>query len=102
MAIIKCGECGNEVSSRATACPKCGNPIASAITGTAVVTTEATAKKYKTQQLVAVALICLGFIIPFGASGSGSTSAFMWGPLMIVGGLILLFVARVGAWWHHG
>lgn len=28
MALIKCGECGNEVSDKATACPKCGAPVA--------------------------------------------------------------------------
>ena len=29
MAIIKCSECGHEVSDRASACPNCGCPIAS-------------------------------------------------------------------------
>lgn len=28
MALIKCPECGNEVSSSAASCPKCGYPIA--------------------------------------------------------------------------
>ena len=27
MALIKCSECGNEISDHAAACPKCGNPI---------------------------------------------------------------------------
>jgi hypothetical protein len=27
MALIKCDECGTDVSDRAVACPKCGNPI---------------------------------------------------------------------------
>lgn len=27
MALIKCPECGNEVSDKAKNCPKCGNPI---------------------------------------------------------------------------
>jgi hypothetical protein len=30
MALIKCGECGREVSSNAEACPHCGNPIGAA------------------------------------------------------------------------
>lgn len=29
MALIKCSECGREVSERAVACPACGNPITS-------------------------------------------------------------------------
>lgn len=28
MALIKCSECGNEVSDKAASCPKCGNPVA--------------------------------------------------------------------------
>ena len=28
MAMIKCPECGKDVSSKAAACPACGNPIA--------------------------------------------------------------------------
>ncbi len=27
MALIKCHECGTEVSSEAAACPKCGHPL---------------------------------------------------------------------------
>lgn len=27
MALIKCPECGNEVSSKATKCPNCGLPV---------------------------------------------------------------------------
>ena len=27
MALIKCPECGNEVSDKALSCPKCGFPI---------------------------------------------------------------------------
>lgn len=27
MALIKCSECGKEISSKATACPNCGCPI---------------------------------------------------------------------------
>ncbi len=28
MSLIKCNECGKEVSDKAKACPNCGNPIA--------------------------------------------------------------------------
>ncbi|HBM98519.1 MAG TPA: hypothetical protein DD413_03750 [Ruminococcus sp.] len=31
MALIKCSECGKEVSSKAHSCPNCGNPIDTAI-----------------------------------------------------------------------
>jgi uncharacterized membrane protein YvbJ len=28
MAMIKCPECGKDVSSKASSCPSCGNPVA--------------------------------------------------------------------------
>ena len=33
MALIKCSECGQIISDKATSCPKCGNPINVAPTG---------------------------------------------------------------------
>lgn len=30
MALIKCSECGSEISDQAAACPKCGLPLAKA------------------------------------------------------------------------
>lgn len=33
MALIKCKECGKEVSSKAGKCPNCGNPISQEISG---------------------------------------------------------------------
>ncbi len=32
MALIKCPECGNQVSDKAPSCPTCGNPINTAMT----------------------------------------------------------------------
>lgn len=31
MALVRCSECGNMVSTNATACPHCGNPVKSAV-----------------------------------------------------------------------
>ena len=28
MALIKCSECGTEISDKAASCPRCGNPMA--------------------------------------------------------------------------
>ena len=101
MALVKCGECGSEVSDKATACPKCGNPIAAAAdiahTGAPITTTQATAKKFKGQQLLAAAACALGVI--FLVAGGNSAS---WGGLLLLAGLVWFLLARVLAWWHHG
>lgn len=104
MALIKCGECGNDVSSNASSCPKCGNPIAPAVApATAArtvepitVTTQATAKKFKGHQLVAAGLCCLGVVLIVAGD-----SYFAWGALVMVAGLVWFFVARAVAWWNH-
>ncbi len=50
MAMIKCPECGKEVSDKADACPNCGNPIS-----------EKAAPKHKSKKkiIVIVLVVCL-------------------------------------------
>lgn len=103
MALVKCGECGNEVSDRAAACPKCGAPVTQEVAppvavsspGKPVVPIEQTGKHYKGQMLAAGALACVGVVI--AASSSPAI-----GMLMVLGGFVWFLVARFGAWWHHG
>lgn len=45
MALIKCGECGNEVSDKAAACPKCGAPIAAPTGGNEAASAPKTVKR---------------------------------------------------------
>ncbi len=33
MALVKCGECGGQVSDKAAACPHCGAPVGSSLLG---------------------------------------------------------------------
>jgi DNA-directed RNA polymerase subunit RPC12/RpoP len=87
--LIKCAECGREVSDRAPACPACGNPIGAT-------TIEATAKRYKANQLLAFAASCLGILLLL------SETTRPLGFFVILIGIIWWIVARFGAWWHHG
>ena len=104
MALIKCGECGNEVSSNAISCPKCGNPIAAVVAPVVAVktakpitvTTQATGKKFKGHQLGAAALCCLGVVLIVAGDSSAA-----WGALVMLAGLVWYFAARAGAWWNH-
>ena len=102
MALIKCKECGRDVSSNAAACPNCGNPISNVIesraAGATLTTTQATSKKFKGQQVLATLVIGLGVVFMV----SGNPTAMMFGAAIGFAGLIWYLVARAQAWWHHG
>jgi len=90
MALIKCAECGRDVSDQAPACPQRGHTV----NALAVTTIQLTHKKWKTYKLVGAALMLLGlFTLGSGNGGLGV-------PLFIIG-IIALTIGRIGAWWHH-
>ncbi|HET7175980.1 MAG TPA: zinc ribbon domain-containing protein [Gammaproteobacteria bacterium] len=101
--LIKCGECGREISDQAMACPGCGAPIAKvAATGSAadevsngVQTIEQTSKKWKALQLGASVAIAAGIVFMMaGNMGFGAFLAFI--------GIITYIYGRAGAWWQNG
>jgi len=61
MALIKCSECGKEVSEKATSCPHCGNPIEQIKIPTQPQKTNST--KRKNELLILIALIFIGVLI---------------------------------------
>lgn len=103
MALIKCPECGSEISDRAAACPRCGNPMTAAPAAPVsvvteehdTITTQATAKPYKAMQLIGAGLIGLGLFL--GIAG-GSAPLLL---VFLVVGVILAIIGSVLAWWHH-
>lgn len=107
MALIQCSECGEEISSKATACIHCGNPIKPlptetfepvrvATQGTDVVTVQATGQGPKVVQLIGVLIIVLG-VMSCMSDGSvvGSGYFSLLGLLVYAGG-------RFAGWWRHG
>jgi hypothetical protein len=108
MALIQCPECAKSVSTSATACPNCGAPIAVAneakAAGAVLVTTQATSKKFKAQQLLSALMIIVGFVwlMTLGSQTSPSGAQGVIPVLLLLSGLIWFLVARVRAWWHHG
>lgn len=92
MALIKCHECGNDISDKASACPKCGNPIASKDGN--YVTTQKTSKKFKWQMIGAFALVAFGLIVIGNSPG--------FGILLILGGVVWLVSANTLSWWENG
>jgi uncharacterized membrane protein YvbJ len=100
MALIKCGECGKEISDKAGACPSCGDPIHTQSQATTVpeekkvVEIEQTSKKWKKTSIWALA-----FVI-FGILSLGINLGF--GFFLIFLGFIFTVISRVGAWWTNG
>lgn len=96
MALIKCGECGKEISSNASTCPSCGNPINKSFNEgeEKIMTIQQTSKKWKKQGCLATILYLFG-IIMLGKS-------VPLGVMIIIIALIFSFYAKIGAWWNNG
>jgi zinc-ribbon domain len=87
MALIKCAECGKEVSDKAVSCPACGNPLAAHIT-----TVQLTSKRWKKFTLAGVAFFIIGlFLLPMGGGYSG-LGVFLW-----FVAFILFLIGKFGA-----
>jgi uncharacterized membrane protein YvbJ len=110
MAIIKCSECGNQVSSKATACPHCGAPVAAAAVeakhaGTPLTTVQETSKKLKLHIIIAsvifwAAVLWIIVIWEDVMTGEGARSASV--PfIMALVGLVWYIATRARIWWHH-
>jgi hypothetical protein len=100
MALIKCSECGREISDKAPTCPGCGNPINGGVQiKEKVVVIEQTGKTWKGLQLVFGFMFWLGL---FMLIGSGNDQA-MKAPanIFFTFGLIGWIVGKIGTWWNH-
>jgi hypothetical protein len=97
MALVKCPDCGKQVSELAPACPGCGRPM----NAPGAIETERTAKQFKEMQLFAGAAFFLGLLIlVFGGFNAGG--ATVMGALLVAGGMLFMIIAKTGAWWRNG
>ncbi|MGB2632042.1 MAG: zinc ribbon domain-containing protein, partial [Minisyncoccales bacterium] len=69
MALIKCSECGREISDKAETCPACGSPLQDKKIQKPVVI-EQTSKSWKVIQLISGILIIVGLFMVFGNAAS--------------------------------
>ena len=106
MALIKCSECGKEVSDKANACPSCGNPINNAPTPPIgqdttpkPVEIELTSKKWKKVHLLSWAVLILGFVLM--ANDPQHQLGFWGGVNLVLLAIIIRFVGKIGAWWSN-
>lgn len=104
MAMIKCNECGRDVSSNAASCPDCGNPIVGAVVkqGTQHVTTEKTKKSLKAAGCLFACLLIVGVFVAIIGVSNESPPTIAIGIVLMFIGIIGYFVNRFQTWWQHG
>jgi hypothetical protein len=110
MALVKCSECGREVSSQAAACPGCGCPVSAAVAAPVAVaaqtghgvTVEQTSKRWKGQALMAGLLFFGGFAIVVPSCIAESSNATIAGALVCFAGACWGIYVKLMTWWHHG
>lgn len=91
MGLVKCPDCGHDVSDLAPACPQCARPMQGA---DKPVTIERTSKHYKGLMLIAVAILVLSALL---VDSAPSLAGFLG-----LSAIVLFLGALVGAWWHNG
>jgi uncharacterized membrane protein YvbJ len=94
MSLIKCVDCGTEVSDKAERCPKCACPIAINQTVEKTQVIEQTSKRLKLQLLIGIGVLFLGFISLFSGSSGGAM-------VFLILGFIIIIASRISIWWNH-
>jgi uncharacterized membrane protein YvbJ len=96
MSLIKCGECGKEISDKAETCPSCGNPMDDqALEVRGKVEIERTSKKWKKGSLVGALVLMGGFVAIMNQS-------FAVGFSLMFLAFCIIVVTNIGAWWTNG
>lgn len=95
MSLIKCSECGKEISDKAPACPMCGNPLNVAVTtNSKPVEIERTSKKWKKKRVWTVLVFIFGLMI--------LTRSIGWGIFIILLAIAMATYVNIGSWWSNG
>ena len=96
MALIKCSECGSNVSELAKACPNCGAPINDKET-----TIQFTSKNLKAYGCLSYIVMGIGFLIIGVGAQNKQEGASNIGFYIFGAGLIGLVITKISIWWHH-
>lgn len=120
MPLIKCPDCGRDVSDVAPSCPQCGRPfgpstknptisgVPAAAGPSAVQTIEKTGKTYKAAMalgsvgvIVGMLLMCVGTMGRAGGE-TGFSAGQGWGCAILSLGAVTYISGRLFGWWDHG
>jgi RNA polymerase subunit RPABC4/transcription elongation factor Spt4 len=96
MPLIKCPECGKEISDQAQSCPHCGNPIKPVVI-------EQTGKKWKLAKVITWLIFWFGAVLILVGAGNGGFDNPLTGLGITLAflGFIARLVVRFGSWWSH-
>jgi hypothetical protein len=98
MSLIKCSECGKEISDHAVTCLSCGNPIhgqpTNVVEDKKPVDVELTSKRWKKKFLWGIAFFIGGWIMLFKVTPLGILLMFI--------GVVIVIIATIGRWWTNG
>jgi ribosomal protein L32 len=100
--LIKCTECGKEISDHAVACPNCGNPTKKTDQENPPklrVQPELTSKKWKKVKIIGWIVFFVGLMIMGVGEYDWNNPTFGLGLLVTFGATTALIVAKIGAWY---
>jgi len=99
MALIKCDECGKEVSDKAKNCPNCGNPINSGGTSTVQLDPAPNKRrKYRIRLVIFWPILLISAIPAIGwafSDTSGGAAIFWY--LLFWGSLVMVIASHISA-----
>jgi hypothetical protein len=105
MALIKCPECGRDVSESATSCPNCGHPIKQEVQNKTLVQMDSAPnkrRKYRVRSLILAPIFFISLILGFIWVGSAATGGEngMQGLWFFVAGVsfIGLVINKIQSW----
>lgn len=101
MALIKCTECGKQISDQAASCPGCGAPVGVRKDPEPIRTIQETGKPLKKQILLSVLLCIVSMIVMiYGSVDNNGPVATFGGVAMFLSG-VWFIATRIRIWWHH-
>lgn len=95
MALVKCPDCGREISATAPSCIQCGRQMVAT-------TVEQTGKGIKAARGLGCLSAILGMLLFVVAAAAGpSPGVAGFGALLLFGGLLTYAGAGLLKWWRH-
>jgi len=103
MALIKCPECGRDISDSAVSCPNCGHPInKDNKTVVQIDTAPNKRRKYRVRSLILAPIFFISFILGLIWSGSAATGgeSGMQGFWFFIAGIsfVSLIINKIQSW----